>query len=104
MFYEPTACPTRAYAIATNGERSKTRCASQFGAEKLEDIPRSSCVAAAAIDVEAPSPVRLGQRSVHIWENPKCSIKPRSFENRAHGFPQTTQEKLAAICFDLLHG
>ena len=45
-----------------------------------------------------------GQRSIYIWENPKCSIKPRNFENRAQGFLQTAQEKLAAIRFNLLHG
>jgi hypothetical protein len=37
----------------------------------------------------------LRQRSIYIWENPKSSIKPRNFENRAYGFLQTTQEKLA---------
>ena len=44
------------------------------------------------------------QRSIYIRENPKYSIKPRSFENQAYGFLQTTQEKLATIRFDLLHG
>ena len=44
-----------------------------------------------------------GQRSIDIWENPKYSLKPRSFENRAQGFLQTTQEKLPAIRFNLLH-
>jgi hypothetical protein len=45
-----------------------------------------------------------GQRSIYIRENPKCSIKPRNFENRAQGFLQPAQEKLAAIRFNLLHG
>jgi len=44
-----------------------------------------------------------GQRSIDIWKNPKYSLKPRSFENRAQGFLQTTQEKLPAIRFNLLH-
>jgi hypothetical protein len=44
-----------------------------------------------------------GQRSIDIWENLKYSLKPRSFENRAQGFLQTTQEKLPAIRFNLLH-
>ena len=35
-------------------------------------------------------PVGLRQRSIYIWENPKSSIKPRNFENRAYGFLQTT--------------
>src|SRR5207302_9500981 len=42
-----------------------------------------------------------GQRSIYIWENPECSIKPRSFENRAQGFLQATQEKLPAVRFNL---
>ena len=45
-----------------------------------------------------------GQRSIYIWENPKYSIKPRSFQNRADGFLHTTQEKLPAILFNLSHG
>jgi hypothetical protein len=31
-----------------------------------------------------------GQRSIYIGENLKYLIKPRSLENRAHGFVQTT--------------
>jgi hypothetical protein len=57
----------------------------------------------------AVRPVRLGeprcvrgQRSIYIWENPKYSIKPRSFQNRAYGFLHTTQEKLPAIRLNLL--
>lgn len=45
-----------------------------------------------------------GQRSIYIWKNSKCSIEPRSLENQAQGFLQTTQEKLSAIRFNLLHG
>src|SRR5262245_13431551 len=30
-----------------------------------------------------------GQRSIYIWEDPKCLIKPRSFENQAYRFLQT---------------
>src|SRR5439155_14714950 len=44
------------------------------------------------------------QSSIYIWENLKYSIKPRSLENRAHGFVQTSQEKLATICFNVFHG
>ena len=36
--------------------------------------------------------------------NPKYAIKPRSFKNRAYRFLQTTQEELATIRFNLLHG
>src|SRR5205823_10765066 len=52
----------------------------------------------------AVRPVRLRQRSIYIWENPKYSIKPRNFENQAQGFLQATQEKLATIRLNLLHG
>jgi hypothetical protein len=45
-----------------------------------------------------------GQRSIYIWENLKYLIKPRSLENRAHGFVQTSQEKLATKSLNLLHG
>jgi hypothetical protein len=44
-----------------------------------------------------------GKRSIDIWEKPKYSLKPRSFENQAQRFLQTTQEKLAAIRFNFLH-
>jgi hypothetical protein len=44
------------------------------------------------------------QRSIYIWENPKYSLEPRSFENRAQSLLQTSQEKLPAIRFNLLHG
>jgi hypothetical protein len=44
------------------------------------------------------------QRSVYIWKNAKCSVEPGAFEDGAQGFLRTTQEKLATICFNLLHG
>ena len=56
-----------------------------------------------AIALGEPRFVR-GQRSIYIWENPKYSIKPRSFQNRAYGFLHTAQEKLPAILFNLSHG
>jgi hypothetical protein len=46
----------------------------------------------------------MHQRSIYVWNNPKYSIKPRSFENQAYGFLQTAQEKLATVPFNLLHG
>jgi hypothetical protein len=44
-----------------------------------------------------------GECSIYIWGNSKCSIQPRSFENRADGFLHTTQEKLATVRLNLLH-
>jgi hypothetical protein len=46
----------------------------------------------------------MRQCSIYVWDNPKYSIKSRSFENQAYGFPQTAQEKLATVRFHLLHG
>src|SRR5450830_529663 len=43
------------------------------------------------------------QRSIRVRENLKYLIEPRDFENRTHGFLQSSQPEFAAITFHLLH-
>src|SRR6266513_1975552 len=44
-----------------------------------------------------------GECSICIWEDVKHLIKPRDFENRAHGFLQAGQQELTSVTLDVLH-
>src|SRR5882762_559973 len=53
--------------------------------------------------MDAGEGVLSSQRSIRVRENLKYLIEPRDFEDRTHGFLQSSQQEFAAVSFHLLH-
>src|SRR5437763_11887694 len=64
-------------------KRLKTGNQTSAAALKISSSKRdySAMFVRAALNELSHAPLR-GQRSIYVWENPKYSIKPRTFENQ----------------------